>query len=224
MTAPDLDATFAFVDLAGFTAATEAHGDREAVAILHAFRARVDEVLGPDDELVKTIGDAVMLRFPTPAGAVTALHDLFQREIATPEAVLLPRAGAHHGRAVAVDGDYYGAAVNLASRVAGYARPGQLIVTGEIAHAAQQLGSVITHLGTPALRNVSESIDLWEVRLDVETVATTIDPVCQMRVSTTDANAVTLEWEGRRLHFCGLPCVSRFAATPSTYLPRPIVI
>ena len=68
----EVEATFAFVDLAGFTAMTEAHGDAEAVTIVRAFRDRTLEVLGPDDELVKTIGDAVMLRFPTPEAAVTA--------------------------------------------------------------------------------------------------------------------------------------------------------
>ncbi|HYD09990.1 MAG TPA: adenylate/guanylate cyclase domain-containing protein [Acidimicrobiales bacterium] len=224
MTAADVYATFAFVDLAGFTAVTEAHGDREAIAILHAFRARVQEVLGPEDELVKTIGDAVMLRFPTPAGAVIALQELLRREIAAADAVLVPRAGAHHGRAVAVEGDYYGAAVNLASRVAGCARAGQLLVTGEVAAAAQELGAVISHAGQPQLRNISEEIDLWEIRFDASCGETTIDPVCQMRVSRDDANAITLEWNGRRHHFCCLPCVSRFAASPSTYLPPLITL
>ena len=158
-------ATFAFVDLAGFTAVTEAHGDREAVAILHAFRSRVEDALGADDELVKTIGDAVMLRFPTAVNAINALRELLSREITTPEAVLVPRAGAHHGCAVEVEGDYYGAAVNLAAHVAGSAKPGQLVVTGDVAAAAQQLGAVINHLGTPALRNVSDPIDLWDVRV-----------------------------------------------------------
>ena len=220
--APDLHATFAFVDLAGFTAVTEAHGDRTAVGILRAFRSRVEEVLRPGDELVKTIGDAVMLRFPTTHAAVAALQELLRREISTPEAVLLPRAGAHHGRAVEIDGDYYGAAVNLASRVAGCAQPGQLLVTSDVAFAAQELGAVITHLGQPELRNVSDPVDLWEVRLDDTCGEIAIDVVCQMRVSTTDTNAIALEWNGLRYHFCGLPCVSRFAAAPDTYLPRRI--
>jgi adenylate cyclase len=224
MTEAELHATFAFVDLAGFTAVTEAHGDREAVSILHAFRARVQEVLGPDDELVKTIGDAVMLRFPTPVDAAVALQELLRREIATPDAVLLPRAGAHHGRAVAVEGDYYGAAVNLASRIAGCARAGQLLVTGDVASAAQQLGAVISHAGQPPLRNVSEPVDVWEIRLDAGGGSTTIDPVCQMRVSQDDADAITLEWAGRRHHFCSLPCVSRFAASPGAYLPQPLAV
>jgi class 3 adenylate cyclase len=39
-----------------------------------------------------------------------------------------------------VDGDYYGGAVNLAARVAGQARGGQLLVTTHAALAARDLG------------------------------------------------------------------------------------
>lgn len=55
-------------------------------------------------------------------------------ELLVHDAVLPPRAGAQHGGAVAVDGDYYGAAVNIAARVAGEARAGS--------------SSPIWHLGT----------------------------------------------------------------------------
>jgi class 3 adenylate cyclase len=215
-----VEATFAFVDLAGFTAMTEAHGDAEAVAIVRAFRDRALHVLGPDDELVKTIGDAVMLRFPTPEAAITALRELLQRELVVHDAVLLARAGAHHGPAVVVDGDYYGATVNLAARVAGEARGGQLLVTTRAALAARDLGAIVTHVGSVQLRNVSESVDVYDVRVDEETDIVVTDPVCQMRVPTTGDAAIALDWSGRRFHFCGLPCVSRFAADPTRYLDR----
>ena len=214
------EATFAFVDLAGFTAMTEAHGDAEAVAIVRAFRDRALQVLGPDDELVKTIGDAVMLRFATPEAAVTALRELLSRELVVHDAVLLPRAGAHHGPAVAVDRDYYGAAVNLAARVAGKAGGGQLLVTTRAAIAARDLGAIVTHVGSVQLRNVSESVDIYDVRVNEGTGPVVTDPVCQMRVPTTGDAALTLNWSGRQFHFCGLPCVSRFAADPDTYLNR----
>jgi class 3 adenylate cyclase/YHS domain-containing protein len=177
-------------------------------------------VLGPGDELVKTIGDAVMLRFPTPDAAVVALRELLEREVVVNDTVLLPRAGAHHGRAMVVDGDYYGAAVNLAARVAGLARGGQLLVTTQIANAAQETGATITHVGSVELRNVSESVDVYDVRVGDPTDPVVTDPVCQMRVPTTGETAITLEWAGQRFNFCGLPCVSRFAANPARYLTR----
>jgi adenylate cyclase len=217
-----VEATFAFVDLAGFTAVTEAHGDVEAVSIVRRFRDRALAVLGSGDELVKTIGDAVMLRFPTPQVAVVALRQLLQHELAVHDAALLPRAGAHHGSAVLVERDYYGAAVNLAARVAGQAQGGQLLVTAHVAMAANQLGAIITHVGSISLRNVSETIDVYDVRVSDSDQTAVTDPVCQMRVPTTGDAAIVLDWSGRRFHFCGLPCVSRFAANPDRYLSREV--
>jgi adenylate cyclase len=217
-----VESTFAFVDLAGFTAVTEAHGDVEAVSIVRRFRDRALDVLGRGDELVKTIGDAVMLRFPTPEAAVVALRRLLQHELVVQDAVLLPRAGAHHGSAVLVERDYYGAAVNLAARVAGQAQGGQLLVTAHVAMAANQLGAIITHVGSISLRNVSETIDVYDVRVSDSDQTAVTDPVCQMRVPTTGDAAIVLDWSGRRFHFCGLPCVSRFAANPDRYLSREV--
>jgi class 3 adenylate cyclase/YHS domain-containing protein len=161
-----------------------------------------------------------MLRFPTPEAALRALRELLRRELVVSDAVLLPRAGAHHGPAVVADGDYYGAAVNLAARVAGQARGGQLLVTTRTALAARDVGAIVTHVGSVQLRNVSESVDVYDVRVGDGTDTVVTDPVCQMRVPTTGAAAITLDWSGRRFHFCGLPCVSRFAADPDRYLPR----
>jgi adenylate cyclase len=217
-----VESTFAFVDLAGFTAVTEAHGDVEAVSIVRRFRDRALDVLGSGDELVKTIGDAVMLRFPTPEAAVVALRRLLQHELVVQDAVLLPRAGAHHGSAVLVERDYYGAAVNLAARVAGQAQGGQLLVTAHVAMAANQLGAIITHVGSISLRNVSETIDVYDVRVSDPDQTAVTDPVCQMRVPTTGDAAIVLDWSGRRFHFCGLPCVARFAANPDRYLSREV--
>jgi adenylate cyclase len=214
------EGTFAFVDLAGFTALTEAHGDAEAVAIVRAFRERAREVLGPGDEFVKSIGDAAMLLFPTPRRAIDGLRELLARELVIEDTVLLPRAGAHHGAAVADDGDYYGAAVNLAARVANEARGGQLLVTTDVALAATDAGLMTTHVGAVELRNVSESIDIYDVRVRDTGALVVTDPVCQMRVPTSGEAVIALEWAGERYHFCGLPCLSRFATDPAIYLAR----
>jgi len=220
MTEREPDATYAFVDLAGFTALTEVHGDDEAVALITAFRDRTLEILGPGDELVKSIGDALMLRFPTTAAAMRALHALFEQELTIRDRVLVPRAGAHHGRAVPVDGDYYGAAVNLAARVAAEARPGELLVTAAVAAAARDAGAVVTHVGAPELRNVSDPVDIYAVRVTEPAGDTVLDPVCQMRVPDGGDDVISLTWDGATRRFCGLPCVSRFAAAPATFLAR----
>jgi adenylate cyclase len=140
------DRTFAFVDLSGFTALTEAHGDDEAAATLTRFRRIATSALGPNDVLVKTIGDAVMLAFAEPADAAPALRRLFDAALADPVMPLI-RAGAHHGAAVEDANDFFGAAVNLAARIAAYAGGGQLLATRDVALAATNAGEVVTHVG-----------------------------------------------------------------------------
>ncbi len=70
-------ATFAFADIAGFTALTEAHGDEAAFALVADFRnavkAELDSVHG---EHVKTIGDALMLRIPDPGTGSSSAFEL----------------------------------------------------------------------------------------------------------------------------------------------------
>jgi adenylate cyclase len=207
--------TYAFVDLAGFTALTEAHGDMEALAVVRGFRDRALACLDEPHHLVKTIGDALMFAFPDPRAAVTALQRVLRAEL-DPSATLLPRAGANHGTAVATGDDYLGSAVNLAARVAGQARGGQLLVTSETALAARDVGLVVTHLGRSRLRNLQEPVDLWEVHLD-DGARYAVDPVCAMRVPTTGSQVVSLTWGGHQHWFCGLPCAARFARDPSGF-------
>ena len=53
--------TFAFVDLAGFTALTEAHGDQVAAYNVARFYEMAGATLVGSTEFVKGIGDAVLL-------------------------------------------------------------------------------------------------------------------------------------------------------------------
>jgi len=90
-----VERTFSFVDLAGFTALTEAHGDLDALDLLDRFTGLVRASLSPADELVKSIGDAVMLASPEPAAAVAVLASLCGR---AGEASSLPGHGARASR------------------------------------------------------------------------------------------------------------------------------
>jgi class 3 adenylate cyclase len=95
----EIEATFGFIDLAGFTALTEAHGDDEAVGLLDRFERLARGSLGPDDRLVKTIGDAAMFAFANRRAGVEATGRLFQACLAE-SGMPLPRAGLHHGVAI----------------------------------------------------------------------------------------------------------------------------
>jgi class 3 adenylate cyclase/YHS domain-containing protein len=214
--AETVERTFTFVDLAGFTALTEAHGDLDAVDLLDRFISLARESLSAGDELVKSIGDAVMLASPGPGAAVAALAGLWERCSET-SGFLLPRAGAHHGPAISRDGDYLGGTVNLAARVAGHAGGGQVLVTSAVALAARATGLEVAELGSRRLRNMVTPVELFEVRFGTCEPSDAIDPVCRMRVGPELA-AGSLCHEGQRFWFCSLSCVAAFAADPSRYL------
>ena len=107
----------AFADLAGYTRLTEEAGEQEALDIVERFVEAVSNTLPDEARVIKTIGDEVMVVGSDPS----ALADwAVGFQLLHPERPL-PRIGIHAGGALYRDGDYYGRAVNLASRVG--ARP-----------------------------------------------------------------------------------------------------
>lgn len=207
--------TFAFVDLAGFTALTEVHGDADAVALIERFEQLTRESLGVHDRLVKTIGDAVMLAFPTTGAALSGVGALAQACAAEP-AFPLPRAGLHHGGAIERDGDYFGGTVNLAARVAGQAHGGQVIATQAVADTARQREIHVVDLGAFDLRNLTAPVELFELDLCPVSAGTIVDPVCRMQQQRTEAVG-RLRHHDHDYWFCSLDCARRFATDPDHY-------
>src|SRR5262245_13937822 len=178
--------TFLFADLAGFTAMTEAHGDEVAADAVGDFSRGVRGLLPEfQAEEIKSIGDAVMVRVPDAASAI-ALAVRLIGDVGTRHGSLAVRVGAHTGPAVQRDGDWFGAAVNLAARVAAVARCGEVLMT----EATQSAGSValaafeIERRPGQTFKNIAEPVTVYALTLasqpDVAHLPT--DPVCRMAV------------------------------------------
>ena len=209
-----MQGTFSFVDMAGFSALTEAHGDDAAARFAMRLAELVERALGGEGRIVKTIGDAALVVTPMPDQAVRFISRLWS---ATTDEADFPvlRAGLHHGDAVERGGDVFGAAVNLAARVAAQARGGQVLLTAVVADAARAGGYPVTPLGRVALRNLREPADLFALELGPGT-GDIVDPVCRMRVSPERAVG-HLRIDGVTYWFCSLGCVRAFAADPAAY-------
>jgi class 3 adenylate cyclase len=215
-TAAPTERTFAFVDLAGFTALTEAHGDETAVDVVERFVGSARAAVAGRGNLVKTIGDAVMLVFANPESALLAARDLLER-CAAVTSLPAPRAGLHHGPALSRGDDWFGATVNLAARVAGQAFGGQTLATTQVASAAHQIGVPVIDLGCFQLRNLTDPVELFQVELIPPPEAVSIDPVCRMQVAHATA-AGRLRHAETDLWFCSLACVKTFVADPARYV------
>lgn len=203
-----------FVDLAGFTALTEAHGDQHAADLADALTDLARAALRDGDHLVKSIGDAVLLTSATPRAAVDLVATIV-RDSHRNEDFLDLRAGLHHGPVIHRRGDVFGATVNVAARVAGIATAGQVLCTPDIADAAHASGVTVFDLGLTSMRNVAAPVHLFA--LDVAAPrAGLVDPVCRMRVRPENAIG-TLRHAGATYAFCSLRCAGLFAHNPDRY-------
>ena len=215
---PESTSSFLFADIAGFTALTEAHGDEEAVALVGRFSDAVAaELPAVGGEHVKTIGDALMLRVPDPADAIR-LGLRIVGELLPDHGEPAIRVGLHHGSAVEREGDYFGAAVNLAARISAVAAGGEVLVSGQTAALAPELeGVVYESRGRHELRNVREPVELFAA-LEVWGTADRlpVDPVCRMAVDPERAPGRLLH-DGTAYFFCSLSCAGEFARQPERF-------
>jgi adenylate cyclase len=205
-------ATVAFVDLAGFSAIADVHGDASALRILELFEGMVGEALAEHAPPVKWIGDEAMLAFPGPEVAVEALGRLLQACREEPR-IPLTRAGVNHGPVIRRGGDLFGSTVNIAARIVALASPGQLLATQAVAEAAEAKGIMVKALGPVALRSVAEEVALYEIELAPSPDPAWICPVCKMHAPFAPYRraAPTGPW------FCSSGCEEAYRKSPQTY-------
>jgi adenylate cyclase len=127
----------AFADLVGFTRLGGRVAAEDLGAVARRLEAIAIDTVVPGVRLVKTIGDAVMLTATDAELLLRTLLELAQMVDAEGEEFPQVRCGMALGPAVERDGDLYGHAVNLASRVTGIARPGSVLTTEEVRGAAE---------------------------------------------------------------------------------------
>ena len=151
--------TFLFCDLVGFTALAEAEGDERAAAVAAALQSRVRESTAEEGgEVVKRMGDAAMVRCSDAAAAVRLALRLVEK--VDMDRVLPPvRVGIHSGPAVAHEGDWFGRAVNVASRLCHVAAGGEVLVSECTLDRARELRRVeIGERRLHWLKNVTEPV------------------------------------------------------------------
>jgi adenylate cyclase len=107
---------------------------------------------------VKWLGDGVMFWFRDPGPAVVAALEMAEHV----KSAGLPPAhvGLHAGPVLFQDGDYYGLTVNLASRIADYARPGEVLVSQAVVEASAGAPVAFTEIGPVELKGVAGSVRL----------------------------------------------------------------
>jgi adenylate cyclase len=152
-----------FLDITGYTRLTEERGD-EAAADLAARLARLVRRSSQEHggTPVKWLGDGVMFYFREPAAAVLAAVEMV--EVVGSHDLPPAHVGIHAGPVVFQEGDYFGRTVNLAARIAEYARPGEVLVSQEVVDAADGGPVTFTEIGPVELKGVPGTLRLHTAR------------------------------------------------------------
>jgi len=153
--------TLCFIDLTGFTQFTEEEGDATAFSVIEQFTETVEATLPPEANIVKTIGDEVMVVAPDPAALTEWAVGFLALFTDRPK----PRAGIHHGAVVFRDGDYFGSQVNLAHRVVNRALGGEVLITDAVASSITEHPDLDTDpIGEVELKGFPVPTPLFVVR------------------------------------------------------------
>jgi adenylate cyclase len=157
-----------FADLVGFTRAGEQLDPDEVGDIAARLERVADHTVHPPVQIVKTLGDGIMLVSPDLrplVGAALSLVAAAEREERLPEL----RAGIAYGTALSRAADWYGRPVNLASRLTDIARPGSVLAHDVVRDAlragpAEDDGFAWSFAGPRRLKGISEPVRLYRVR------------------------------------------------------------
>lgn len=130
------DVAVAFVDLVEFTTLGGRLPPEDMGRIAGRLAELASGAVRRPVRLVKTIGDAAMFVSADADALVAVVEQLTQRVVAEGPDFPAVRAGIAFGPATSRGGDWFGATVNVASRVTGLAQPGRILATEEVQRRA----------------------------------------------------------------------------------------
>ena len=145
--APDGTVTLLFTDIEGSTPLAERLGDIRWFALLREHNAVVREQIARFGGFeVKTIGDALMVAFGSARRGVlcaVGIQEAISRYgVEHPDHAVRVRIGLHAGEPVREGNDFHGKSVVLASRVAGAASGGEILVSALIRELTESAGDI----------------------------------------------------------------------------------
>ena len=158
--------TILFTDLQGSTSLTHELGDARAMALLRTHDEIIRDSVGRHGgSEVKHTGDGLMAAFPSVSGAIDSAV-LMQRRFANEDEIAFPlriRIGMSAGEPVTEHSDFFGAAVQLAARLAARAEPGTVLVSSTVRDLALGKGFEFLKRGRLRPKGFPDPVQVYEV-------------------------------------------------------------
>jgi adenylate cyclase len=163
-----------FTDIVGFTALAQS-SESDALRLLERHNQRLRPLfLRFHGREVKTMGDSFLVEFDSALEATNCAVEIQQSLRADAPSVpererIRVRIGVHLGDVVAADGDVFGDAVNIASRIEPLAEPGGVCISGPVYDQVQNKVDLrFERVDAPDLKNVQMPIPVYRIVLAPE--------------------------------------------------------
>ena len=165
--------TILFADIGGSTALYEQVGDLEAHRrVAESLALMKDVVTEHHGALLRTVGDSSLASFRHCDDAFCAARDIQRQHIDLPLSV---RVGFHWGRVIPDGGDVYGNAVNLAARVASFARIEEITATADsVDRLSPKHRSLATWIDNVSMKGLSEAVGIYRLQWRDQDTAMTV--------------------------------------------------
>ena len=156
------------VDVVGYSRLMGEDEEGTAKAVREHRKAAAPIVAGFGGRVVKTMGDGVLLEFPSVVAAVecavTIQNMMVERNVDTPEARrIVYRIGVHLGD-VLIDGDdILGEGVNIAARSKASASPAASQYPGPSMIKSANLAFGFRTLGLQKLKNIAKAVEVFAI-------------------------------------------------------------
>jgi len=206
--------TVMFADLMGSTGVFETIGSARASRVVTGLTQWIgDIVVAHNGRVVKTLGDGVLAVFPHAPDAISAVVDMqrsHQKRIASSTAgTRMPiRIGVARGEVEFVDGDCYGDAVNVASRLSDLSGPHQIWANNlSLENSIESDGVRFRPLGPITIRGRVEPCQVFQVEWHVDvssdflTMQATLAPADEQLERDLLGGEIELVWLDQRKRF-----------------------
>ena len=160
-------------DIAGYSRLMGLDEEGTLARLKAVRKALVDPTIATHrGRIVKTTGDGMLVEFASAVDAVRCAievqHGMTAHSLDVPQEKRIEfRIGIHVGDIIIDENDIFGDGVNIAARLEGIAEPGGVCISDDAQRQVRgKVDIAFDDIGMQALKNITEPIRAWRVRLD----------------------------------------------------------
>lgn len=191
-------------DLTGYTALTETHGPVAAADVIDRYIRIAEKCLVGDARIHERRGDEIMFVADSPEALLATAIQL-EANIVYEDNFLQVHGGLHYGKVFLRADSYFGAAINMASRIAGKATPGTFWCSDDFINAIPHKTEYsFIAKGNHFFKNSKAEVAVFELQVD-RIHRHAVDPVCRMIIA--DHQHAFYDGDRSGHYFCSSECL-----------------